>query len=210
MSPPIASLDSLIARVRDGQASARRPYVVALDGPSGAGKSTIADALALALPATIVPSDDFFAASIPTARWDAMTPAERAAGVLDWPRLREALESLRAGRAATWYPFDFQAGAQSDGSYRASHEPRHAAPAEVILLEGAYTAGPQLADLVDFAVLVLAPPSLRQARLAVREEPGFLEAWYRRWGPAESHYFSVTCPPSRFDAVVSGERQPPE
>jgi len=75
-------------------------------------------------------------------------------------------------------------------------------PAPVIVLEGAYSARPELADLIDLTVLVDAPLQLRLARLAAREAPSFLEAWHRRWDDAEAHYFTHVRPPSSFDLVV--------
>ena len=75
-------------------------------------------------------------------------------------------------------------------------------PASAILLDGAYTAGPQLADLVDLAVLVDAPEPQIQARLEAREAPEFLAAWHARWDPVESYYFTHVRPRSSFDLVV--------
>src|SRR5207249_4617593 len=80
------------------------PLLIALDGPSGSGKSTLAGLVAETLDATVVPSDDFFAAEITDAEWGMRSPRDRAATALDWRRQRgEALESLLAGRSAQWH-----------------------------------------------------------------------------------------------------------
>ncbi len=50
-----------------------RPFVVAIDGGSGSGKSTIAAITAARLNAALVQTDDFFAAEITSAGWDART-----------------------------------------------------------------------------------------------------------------------------------------
>jgi len=50
--------------------------LIALDGPSGSGKSTLAAVIAEALDAAVVPADDFFAAEITDAGWDARTPLD--------------------------------------------------------------------------------------------------------------------------------------
>ena len=72
------------------------PILVALDGPSGSGKSTLARLIAERLEAALIPCDDFLAAQITDAEWDARSPAERASDVIDWRRLRtEALEPLQ-------------------------------------------------------------------------------------------------------------------
>jgi uridine kinase len=178
--------------------------LVALDGGSGAGKSALAALLAQELDATCIPLDDFFAAQIPEAKWDAMSAPERARDVFDWHRVREqALEPLLAGQPACWHPFDFAAGQRPDGTYGKRAEPEKREPAPILLLDGAYSAGPQLADLVDLSVLVDVPISVRHARLAAREDPTFLAAWHARWDGVEAYYFTGVRPRSCFDLVVT-------
>jgi len=178
--------------------------LIALDGPSGSGKSTLAAVIAEALDAAVVPADDFFAAEITDAGWDARTPRDRAADALDWRRLRrDAIEPLLAGLPARWHAFDFEAGARADGSYANRREPTTRRPAAVIVLDGAYTARPELEDLVDLAVLVEASEHARHARLAAREAASFLTAWHQRWDAAESFYFTHVRPASSFDLIVS-------
>jgi uridine kinase len=179
------------------------PLVVAIDGRSGAGKSTIAVQLAAVMPATVIPTDDFFAAELTAADWDARSPRERARDAIDWRRLRRlVLEPLRAGQPAIWHPFDFGAGERADGSYAISSESVRCEPAPVIILDGAYSSRPELADLVGCAMLVETPAATRRARLALREAPEFLEAWHERWDAAEDYYFSAIRPPESFDMVV--------
>jgi uridine kinase len=72
-------------------------------------------------------------------------------------------------------------------------------PASVILLEGAYSAGPQIADLVDLSVLVDVPLAERHARLAAREKAGFLAQWHARWDAVEAYHLGRTS----FDVLVS-------
>jgi uridine kinase len=152
----------------------------------------------------VVPADDFFAAEIPATGWDARRPGECAADALDWRRLRrDALEPLLDGRLARWYAFDFKAGMRADGTYLLQATPTECAPAAIVIVDGAYTARPELADLVGLAVLVTASPEARRARLATREDAAFLGAWYARWGKAEAHYFTRVCTPDRFDMVVA-------
>jgi uridine kinase len=176
-----------------------------MDGRSGAGKSTIAAAIIDRLRATVIPTDDFFAADVTSAGWEARTAAERARDGIDWERMRRsALDPLLAGQPAVWYPFDFVAGARGDGTYAMSPEPVRREPAPVIILDGAYSARPELADVIDLAVLVEVPASVRLARLAAREEPAFLAAWHDRWDAAEDYYFTTLRPPGAFDLVVTG------
>src|SRR5207245_1859814 len=73
------------------------PILIALDGASGTGKSVLAALVAEVLGASVIPSDDFFAAEITDAEWEARSPIERATDAIDWRRLRrDALQPLRA------------------------------------------------------------------------------------------------------------------
>ena len=59
-----------------------RPILIAIDGASGSGKSTLALRLGAEFNAALVHSDDFFAAGISNAEWDARTPEERTADAI--------------------------------------------------------------------------------------------------------------------------------
>lgn len=84
-------------------------------------------------------------------------------------------------------------------------------PKPVILLDGVYSARPELADLVDLAVLAEAPNDrARRQRLIAREGEAFMNAWHALWDAAEDHYFSLVRPRSAFDLnVTPAERHPP-
>ena len=199
---PIVAVDAVIAAIRARSVSPQR-LVVAIDGRSGSGKSTVAVAAAQAVGAVIVPCDDFFAASVSNAEWDRRTPEQRAAAAIDWRRLkREAIEPLRTGRPARWFAFDFQAGPRKDGTYPLQTTPTARAPKPVVLLDGTYSARPELAHVLDLSVLVEAASSTREARLATREEADSLRQWHARWDLAEEYYFAHVCPPSAFDVVL--------
>jgi para-aminobenzoate synthetase len=182
------------------------PIVVALDGGSGAGKSTLATRLAQETNLVIVSLDDFYAANIPDWEWETRPIPERARDVFDWQRLRtNALEPLLAGQPAKWYPFDFAAGLRPDGTYALCQQPVGKQPAPVIILEGAYAASPEIADLVDLTVLIDVPVIERHRRLAQREsDRQFLQRWHSLWDEVEDYYFSEVRPKSAFDLVVSG------
>ncbi|MCC6623829.1 MAG: AAA family ATPase [Deltaproteobacteria bacterium] len=192
----VASLAHLVAtRAR----AAGRPYVVALDGPSGAGKSTLAAALAERLDAAVVAGDDFFAGGVDLRR---DSPAERARDCIDWRRQRPALEALRAGAPAAWRAFDWDA---FDG--RLAAVATTCAPRPIIVLEGVYSARPELADLVDLRVLVRVSEAVRLRRLVARE--GAIGPWERQWHEAEAHYFTHVAPPEAFDVLLATRARPP-
>ena len=177
--------------------------VVALDGGSGAGKSTLAAMIEKELDTALIPLDDFFVANIPDHKWDVFTVEEKLKHVFDWSRLRrDAIEPLLNGKLARWYAFDFQSGLRADGTYGMEIEPKARIPAPVILIEGAYSSSPELADLVDISILIDVPIQERHARLATREDSEFLEKWHQRWDEVERYYFEQVRPKSSFAMVV--------
>jgi para-aminobenzoate synthetase len=201
-----AAADTIIAEIRRLLLNRTRPILVALDGGSGAGKSTLALWIARDLDATVVPGDDFFAAHITDAEWEARSPEDRARDGIDWRRLRaDAVEPLLAGKRAKWHAFDFVAGVRPDGTYAMCTDFVVREPTAVIVLDGAYSARPELADLIDLAILVDVPVDVRHERLRAREDKDFLDSWHARWDAAEAYYFTHVRPKASFDLVVSME-----
>ncbi len=189
----------LILAAVDGLEVGDRPVVVALDGPSGVGKSTMAAALALARPVTVVEGDDFYSprvASLGRLQRDRLVDAEVVDLVFDWRRLREeALVPLRRGATARFARYDWDA---DDGRPGAERE---LVPAELVVVDGVYSARPELADLVDVAVCLQVDEGVRQTRLATRTEDlaGVVSFWER----GERYYFAEVRPPATYDLVVS-------
>ncbi len=183
------------------------PFVVALDGGSGSGKSTISSCLERELDAVVIPCDDFFAANLPDNYWTTCSPAEKVRDVIDWRRVyKEALAPLLNGETARWYAFDFEAGPADDGTYPMQTSYTLREPQPIIVLDGIYSARPELSEWVDLAVLVDVPIETRHQRLAQREEAEFLKEWHQRWDVAEVYYFTEVRPPASFDLVVSNDQ----
>jgi para-aminobenzoate synthetase len=192
-----------ISEIRRLQSSRPGPIVVAIDGGSGAGKSTFASWVADKANAVLIPIDDFFAADVPDNQWDDLKIADRLNYVFDWQRVRDcAIKPLLAGEPARWYAFDFESDLRPNGTYGMKADPKEREPADVILLEGAYSACPFLSDLVDLAILVDVPLDERRARLAAREDKEFLNRWHKMWDAVEEYYFTQVRPRASFDLVV--------
>ena len=171
--------------------------LVALDGRSGVGKSTLASQVAaeIGAGALVIDGDDFYCGG-DDAYWDALGPAEKVDLVIDWRRQRTLLECLRRGEPATWRPYDWDA---DDGRLAAEIT---AGPAGVVILDGAYSARPELADLFGLRALLDAPRHVRRARLLQREGASYRAEWEARWSEAEDFYFEQLMPPSAFDLVL--------
>jgi uridine kinase len=189
----------LYDRIRALQASSPAPVLVALDGRSGVGKSTLASQVAteIAAGALVIDGDDFYRGG-DDAYWDALRPAEKVDLVIDWRRQRTLLEYFRRGEPATWQPYDWDA---DDGRLAAEIT---VGPAGVVILDGAYAARPELADLFSLRALLAVPRHVRRARLLQREGAHYRAEWEARWSEAEDFYFERLMPPSAFDLVLDG------
>lgn len=190
-----AALSALIVR---RATRTLRPFTVAIDGRSGAGKSTLAAILAAKLDAGLLEGDDFYAGGT-TLRSDPAAAMVR--NCIDWTRQRAVLMCLRAGHPASWRAFDWEA---FDG--RLCDDPTKLAPRPVIIVEGVYSARPELADLIDLSVLVKIDDRMREARLLARE--GELGPWERQWHAAEEHYFTHVLPERQFDVLMLASDSP--
>ncbi len=183
-------------RIRD-LAQSTSPVVVALDGRSGTGKSTLAEWMAGQLDGLHVDQDDFYAGGELYA-WQRLTPQEKADRLIDWRRVRdEVLLPLRAGRGASWRPFDWNT------MHGLSPETITAPASRLIILDGAYSARPELADLIDLTILVTLDDAVRLERLRQREGEDATSAWQAVWDEAEDFYFGTIRPPEAFDLVIS-------
>ena len=168
------------------------PLVVAVDGRSGSGKSTLANAMATKLNAVLISGDDFYAGGTMLRA----EPPEILAGLcIDWRKLRDILKTLINGQSAEYYPFGWDA---FDGSL--SGNVIKLLPRPVIILEGVYSARPELRDVVDFTVLVELADDVRMQRLLARE--GQISDWERQWHGAEDWYFDNAVSVADFDQVI--------
>ena len=107
------------------------------------------------------------------------------------------LEALRERRTASYRAFDWEA---FDGSL--SKEPTVVEPRSVVIVEGVYSARPELADLLDLRVLLRVQDDVRRARLLAREHG--LTDWELQWHDAEDWYFAHAAPLAGFDVIVEG------
>lgn len=173
----------------------RHPLLLAIDGPSGAGKSTLARALARHQPVQIVQMDDFYTVMDADLR-ASLTASEGVDRYFDWQRLqKQVLEPLRRGQPARYQQYDWVT--DDLGSWRRIE------PSEVTLIEGVYSARPEMAEFMDLRVLVETPRDVRLARQIDRNENS--RGWIRRWADAESVYFGTILPSIPVDIVVAGE-----
>ena len=152
--------------------------LVAIDGHSAAGKSTLAQTLQRRLEAQVVAGDDFYRVMDEAERFslDAEAGYRR---YFDPERLAaEVLEPLTDRRRARYRAYDWATGTLGDY--------KEVAPRGVILVEGVYSARPELRRYYDACLLVETPPQVREARQKQRADAS--EAWLERWEAAERYY----------------------
>ena len=187
--------DEVIRRITE-LAQSTMPLVVAIDGHSGTGKSTLAACIARVVGATVVDQDDFYSGGS-LEDWRALTVSGKVDRVIDWRRVRtQVLEPLRAGKMASWHPFDWESMAGL------AAQTISVSPSPIVILDGAYSSRRELADLVDLSILVVLPEDERRKRLLIREGEVYVDAWQSVWDDAEALYFGTLRPPDLFDIVI--------
>jgi uridine kinase/molybdopterin-guanine dinucleotide biosynthesis protein A len=195
-----AAVSSILDLAAQRATEVDRPVVIAIDGPSCGGKSILATAISLRSGGSVVEGDDFYRSSLPrltASQREAMSDAAVVDGVIDWERLRDqALLPLRAGRAATFQPYDWDA---DDGRLA---PPKTIPAANMIIVEGVYAARPEFADLVDVSVYLGVDPQTRARRYAEREND---PDWTRFWERGEAYYFGAVRTPASFDLQLDDQ-----
>lgn len=195
-----AAVSSILNLAAQRAAAVDRPVVIAIDGPSCSGKSILATAVSLRSGGSVLEGDDFYRSSLPwltVSQREAMSDAAVVDSVIDWERLRDqALLPLRARRAATFQPYDWDA---DDGRLA---PPKTVREADTIIVEGVYAARPELMKLVDITVYLGVDPQIRVCRYAERNND---PAWARFWERGEAYYFRAIRPLASFDLQLDDQ-----
>lgn len=205
-APVDAPVDRLLALLEARAQAVPHIVLVAVDGASGAGKSTLVAKAVARLNrdrtrAAVICGDDFYVGGT-AARWDRRSARSKASRVIDWARQRSVLLELRRSGVAVWYPFDWNSDDWDREPPPLAEQPTITRAAEIVILEGAYSGRPELADLLDARVLVQAPQDVRRARIAAREGDAYDADWSARWSEAEAGYFGEVVSPADFDLVL--------
>jgi uridine kinase len=176
------------------------PVVVALDGRGSVGKSTLAEVVARSYTrshgTTVIDGDDFYNGP-PPGGWVRLSPAERADQCIDWKRQLAVLFRLTSGVEARWHPYDWD-------REEPSPQWRIGFPAPVIILDGTFSARPELHEVLTLRALLITTPEEQVRRFGAREDRDAWQQWSNTWSSAEDHYFREVMPPYRFDHILEG------
>ncbi|SMY07826.1 uridine kinase family protein [Flavimaricola marinus] len=158
-----------------------RSRIVAIDGLGGAGKSTLAAALASAVQAPVIATDDFASPDHP----------------LDWDDslMEQVLTPLAADRPAHYQRYDWHSKALGDW--------RTVPPGGIILLEGVSSSRARFRPFLSFGIWIDVPQSLRLERGLARDGADALAQW-KVWQAEENDYVAREAPASRADLVLDG------
>ncbi|MFC1436308.1 uridine kinase [Streptacidiphilus sp. N1-3] len=169
--------------------------LVALDGAGGSGKSTLAAEVAGRLDGCRVVHGDDFYRPMPERERERLDAEQGYHRYFDWERLRDqVLVPLREDRTARYQLYDW-----TTGQLGAWHE---VAPGAVVIVEGVYTARPELAPHYHVTAFVDTPRDVCLRRVRARGENS--EQWISRWRAAEDHYLRTTLPRTRVELLVQG------
>lgn len=169
--------------------------LLAIDGHSVAGKSSFARALQQSRSdLTIIHADDFYR-PMPE---DIRVQLDAAGGYnqyYDWQRLEtQVLRPLSSGTVARYQRYDWATNELGEWC--------EVQPEGIVVVEGCYTARPELRAYYQIILLVTTSDEERSQRQLQRADEA---AWVARWDAAERYYMEHHRPHEYADVIVSGE-----
>lgn len=156
-----------------------QPLVIALDGRCASGKTTLTHLIAQITGAAVIHMDDFF---LPA---ELRTEARlgEAGGNIDYDRfIGEVLPNLRSNKEFTYRVFD--CGKMELGGAVSVK------PADIIIVEGAYSHHPKFGDYMDVRIFFNVDRETQLMRIAERDGKESLDDFITRWIPMEERYIA--------------------
>lgn len=173
------------------QSHPKRPLLVAIDGGSASGKTTLARQLSQVLGCPVVHMDDFF---LPPALRTPERLSEPGGNVHYERFAAEVLPGLRNGE-------DFSYGVFDCGAMDVTGTAQIPA-ADIVLVEGAYSLHPKLAEAYDLKIFLQVDPVFQAERILQRNGPEKQAVFLSKWIPLEQHYFEGCRVAERADFVL--------
>ena len=181
--PLLAAIDSLMAK--------QERVMVALEGGSASGKTTLAALLERIYGCTVFHMDDFFL------RPEQRTPERLAevGGNVDRERFaQEILRPLMEHRLVQYCRYDCH--------LQTLLPPVTAEVGRLVVVEGAYSMHPELAEAYDLSAFLRIAPQLQRRRILKRNGPELAECFFHTWIPMEQAYFETMDTANRCDLIL--------
>jgi uridine kinase len=173
--------------------------LIAIDGHSAAGKTSLAKEIEASFAdVQIVHMDDFYRVmdNEERERLDAAGGYEL---YYDWQRLgREVLQPLSQEQQSYYHRYDW-------AKNELSEEKLTLQPFGVIIVEGCYSARPELRNYYHARVLVETPVQKRLERQ--RKRANASQAWLEKWDAAERYYLETLNAKAFADLIVQGSQK---
>ena len=169
--------------------------IIAIDGECASGKTTLAAEISQLLSCSVVHMDDFFL------RPEMRTPEREAepGGNVDYERvLKEVLLPLSQNTAAEFRPYECK-------NMRMG-EKKEILPADVNIIEGAYSCHPALRSFYDLRIFVCAEKKIRLERIKSRNGAEALKIFENKWIPMEEMYFNAFDIKNRCDLIIDNSK----
>ena len=167
---------------------------LAIEGGSAAGKSTLGELLHKVYGCTVFHMDDFFL------RPEQRTPERFAepGGNVDRERfLEEVLLPVSKREPVAYRKFDC--------STFTLKEPVTMLPTTLIVIEGAYSMHPELAEYYNLSVFLGTSDKEQKRRIEKRNTPEMAKRFFEEWIPMERKYFDVMKVKERCELVIRFE-----
>ena len=168
--------------------------VIAVEGGSASGKTTLASLLQQVYGCRVFHMDDFFL------RPEQRTPSRLAepGGNLDRERfIDEVLHSVNAKQTVCYRRFDC--------AVQALREPVTVPPAELTVVEGAYSMHPAFGAYYDLSIFLDIDPALQHQRITVRNSPQMAKRFFDEWTVMENTYFAAFDIKSKAHLLLSAQ-----
>lgn len=181
--PLLTKIDGLLAR--------QERVAVALEGGSASGKTTLAALLERIYGCSVFHMDDYFL------RPEQRTPERLAepGGNVDRERFaQEILQPLAENRPVRYQRYDCQTGTLLP--------PVTAEVERLVVVEGAYSMHPELAEAYDLSAFLRIAPELQRQRILKRNGPELAKRFFETWIPMEQAYFETMDTANRCDLIL--------
>jgi len=137
---------------------------------------------------SVIEGDEFYTGGS-IKLWSSRTVIENAQQCIDWRKQHSVITALKSNGYANWYAFDWQSEHWASNNVPKCASTSTCSIAEIVILEGVYSARSELSSLFDLRVVLQVPSQIRKKRLIAREAENLRTDWEQLWSAAEQQYF---------------------